>query len=486
MPSVLARVARLWLAHWPALLAWMFAGTLGHFLVLKLAAWVGARSAVGGILLLPVAALALLVAYVAMFLVLRDGMPGLRTVSGLPVDAAERRSAFLDSLLGGILPFVAFYAAWGFIRQDVISYTNDGFEWQFGWGLRAAVEGSSFDTSGTISDLGLNPLTIGLLVIAFAGRWAYKRFGARLPKRAGTARLAGIVAVYLEALWVYLAAYLVTDLVAVGTEWVQTRQGTAWLADLRGGMTGWLAPLGYLSDAVGLLLSEAGGIVLLPIAWLTIAGVVYGQAVKATAPRLSGGREGSRVDRARRRYAAIPERARRRITDYWESLVVGRFRPVWAAIVLMWRAGPVLIAGYVLLFTLVAFGQQWLLIGASRAIGPHESPAFWAPVSLAVVSIVAVLVEPVRFSVIAATYDATVTRLVRTEQAIVAAATGDGSGAASSAAPAGPAEDASAGDRDAEVRESVGIRRVRRQRDDEVGGRVAGQQDEGRDVERGD
>lgn len=424
MPSVLVRAVRLWLAHWPALLAWMIGGTLVHFLVLKLASWVGARSAVAGILLLPVAALALLVAYVAMFLVLRGSMPGLRTVASVPEAAADRRTAFLDGLLGGILPFVAFYAAWGFIREDVITYTNDAFEWQLAWGLRAVVDGVDFDTAGTISDLGFTPLTVGILVIAFAGRWAYKRYGARLPRRAGTARLAGIVAVYLEALWVYLAAYLVTDAVALVSGWVQTRQGLVWLADLRGGMTGWLAPLGVAWDAIGLVLSEAGGIVLLPLAWLTIAGVIYGQAVKATAPRLSGGRAAGRLDRMRRTYRVLPERARRRIGDYWEGLVVGRFRPIGAAIVLMWRAGPLLIAGYVLLFTLVGFGGQWLLVGASRALGPHDA-TFWAPISLALVSLVTVLVEPVRVSVIAATYDATVARLVRAEEAAVEGSAGD-------------------------------------------------------------
>lgn len=474
MPSVLVRAVRLWLAHWPALLAWMLGGTLVHFLVLKLAAWVGARSAVGGILLLPVAALALLVAYVAMFLVLRGSMPGLRSVASVPADAGDRRTAFLDGVLGGILPFVAFYAAWGFIREDVISYTNDAFEWQLAWGLRAAVEGLDYDTAGTISDLGFTPLTIGLLVIAFAGRWAYKRFGSRLPRRAGAARLAGIVAVYLEALWVYLAAYLVTDLVALVAGWVQTRQGLVWLADLRGGMTGWLAPLGLVWDVVGLVLSEAGGIVLLPIAWLTIAGVIYGQAVKAAAPRLSGGRAVERLSRVRRTYHVLPARARRRIGDYWESLVVGRFRPIGAAIVLMWRAGPLLIAGYVLLFTLVEFGEQWLLVGASRALGPHEW-SFWVPVSLALVSLAAVLVEPVRISVIAATYDATVARLVRSEQ--------DDDSAEPAA---GPATDASADDVEAVDRADL----VLAQRDGdrhgetvESAGSVGGQQDEGGEVD---
>jgi len=446
--SVLARAGRLLAAHWPALLAWILGGTLVHFLVLKLAAFVGAGSAVGGILLLPLAALALLIAYVAMFLVLRDGMPGLRALAPLPDDRGERRAAFLDGVLGGILPFVAFYAAWGFIREDVIAYTNDAFEWQFIRSLNAVVEGSDYDTSGTISDLGINPLTIGLLVIAFAGRWALKRFGARAPK------LLGLVAVYLEALWVYLAAYLVTDLLSLVTDWVQSRQGIIWLEDLRSGLTGWLSPLGFLWDGVELLLGEAGGIILLPVAWLTIAGVIYGQAVKASAPRLSG----ARIDRVRARYGTLPARLRRRIRDYSDSLVVGRFRPIGAAVALMWRAGPVLIGGYILLFTVVEFAEQWLLVGASRALGPHEYETFWVPMSVALVMTVTIVAEPVRVAVIAATYDRTVTLLQ----------------------PAGSADS---------VEPDIGEHGIGAEAagdlHDQIAGSVAGKQHEGREVEGG-
>lgn len=404
MFTVTARAGRLLAAHGPALLAWMLGGTLAHFLLLKLAALVGARSAVGGILLVPLAALALLISFVAMLLVLRDGMPSLRALAPLPgtsrSDRVARRAAFLNGVLGGILPFFAFYAAWGFLRTDVAAYLNDAFEWQFAWGLRAAVDGTAFDTSGTIDDLGVTPLTVGILVTAFAGRWAFKRFGTRLP------RLVAIFAVYLEALWVYLAAYVLADLIGTFTTWVQTRQGLVWLADLRAGLTGWLEPVGVVWDAVEWALGEAGGIMLLPLAWLTIAGVIYGQAVKAEAPRLAG----RRIDGIRTRYGAIPQRLRRRLSDLWGG-ATGRFRPIWAAILLMWRAGPVLIGAYVLLFTIITLGEQWLMIAVSRAVGPHDVLTLWAPITLAIVTGVGVIVEPVRIALIASTYDDTVARL---------------------------------------------------------------------------
>ena len=42
------------------------------------------------------------------------------------------------------------------------------------------------------------------------------------------------------------------------------------------------------ADELGLPDDGSGGIILLPVAWLTIAGVVYGQAVKAEALRAVG------------------------------------------------------------------------------------------------------------------------------------------------------------------------------------------------------
>lgn len=396
MVGIVTRTGRLLWEHWPALLAWFLAGTLGHFVLLRLASLVGAATAVGGILLLPMAALALLVAYVAMLLVLRDGMPALRERAPLPAGGAERRAAFLNALLGGILPFVAFYAAWGFIREDVAAYINGAYEWQFAWGLYAVAEGTDYDTAGTIDDLGVNALTIGIVVVAFAGRWAYKRFGARLPK------WTGVIALYLEALWIYLAAYIIADLLGTVSAWVQSRQAMVWLADLRGALTGIFAPIGFLWDGVAWLLGEAGGVILLPVAWLTIAGVVYGQAVKATAPELSG----TVITRVRSRYGTLPQQVRRRLGEIWES-ITSRFRPIGRALLLMWRAGPVLIGGYVLLLTVIELGEQWLLVGMSRAIGPQELQAFWFPASVGLVMVVALVAETIRIALIAATYDAT-------------------------------------------------------------------------------
>ena len=78
MLSIITRTARLAGAHWPALVAWFLAGWLARYLLIELAAVVGASALLGGLLIMPLAILARLISFVAMFLVLRPGMPHLQ------------------------------------------------------------------------------------------------------------------------------------------------------------------------------------------------------------------------------------------------------------------------------------------------------------------------------------------------------------------------------------------------------------------------
>lgn len=397
MIAVAVRAARLFAAHWPALLAWYLAGALANYVVVEVAGFVGAYTAIGGLMIMPLAILAPLTAYVAMFLVLRDGMPQLQKLAPRSPDARERRRQFVSALLGGILPFFAFYTAWGFLRGDMQDYTERALEVRR---TASQVSGVVFESQGTVDRLGFDVVTIPIIVLAFAGRWAYKRWNARLP------RWSSPLAVYLEAVWVFLTLYLISDGLGQITGWVQSRQAMVWLADFRAGLTGVLAPVAFVWDGVEWLLGEAGGILLLPIAWLTIAGVLYGQAVAASAPKLAG-----RVpERVRTRYGTIPARARRRMNDVGGSLVA-RFRPIGAALVLMWRAGPALIGGYVLLFTLALALEPLVGLGLTRLVGPHDVDGYWMVFDELLVLAVGLVIEPIRVALVAGAYDRTLARL---------------------------------------------------------------------------
>ena len=389
---------RLLAAHWPALIAWFLAGQLAGYLALRLAGSVGAYSAVGGFLILPLGALAQLISIVAMLLVLRDGMRELRAIAPRPSDAVSRRRSFVDALMGGILPFFAFYFAWGYLREDFAVYLRVALDAQQVLALNAALAGEEFTRTGTVDDIGFDRITVTLIVVAFALRWAWKRWRVSLPK------VLSIVAVYVETLWIFLTLYLINDLIGVFTVWVDHRQAMVWLSDAREWVNGYLVPVAWLWDGVEWFIGEAGGIILLPVAWITIAGVIYGQAVAAEAPRLSG------AERLQSHISRVPSWVRRRMIDFGLQLA-SLFRPIWSALVLMWRAGPVVIGSFVLLFTIVLALERASTAGIVRLIGPHDRVSFWEIVFPLVGLGIAMVMEPLRISLIAAAYDGTIGRL---------------------------------------------------------------------------
>jgi len=391
MIAILSGAGRQLLAHWPAIMAWFLAGTLANWAMIQLAAWVGAYSALGGALLLPLAILARLVSYVAMFLVVRDGMREMRRIAPLPESGAERRTQFLDALLGSILPFVAFYAAWGLLREDVSSYYTRVLE----LGMWSGEEGD-----GQNGWLSLSVWTVALIVVAFALRQVLRRFAKRLP------RWLAVFSVYLELLWVFLTATLIGDVVREVTAWVGSRQALVWVDDVRTWLSAQLVPVAWLWEAVEWVLGEAGGIILLPLAWLAIAGVVYGQAVAPQPVRVRG----ALAEAARERWAAAPAWLRARARDVWDELVA-RVRPIGRALVLMWRAGPVLIGGYVLLYTVLLALESLVGIGVTRLFGPNDVGGFWMVNDQLILLAIPVIIEPLRIVLVSSSYDQVIGRL---------------------------------------------------------------------------
>lgn len=381
--------------HWPTLLAWYLAGSLGRYGVIQIAGFVGAHNGLAGYLLLPLAILCRLTAFVAMLLVLRDGMRELDALAPLPDDPQIRRRAFVDALLGGILPFFAFYAAWGYLREDAAAYSARALE--VNKGLIAA----GMDQPGIPGDLTLSAWTIVLIVVAFAARWAWKRYREKLP------RALAVGAVYLEALWVFLSVIVIADVLGGVSEWVSTRQAMVWLDDLRETVTAGFAPVAFVWEGIEWLLGEAGGIILLPVAWLTIAGVIYGQAVAPQTVRLSG----RIVARARARFDTVPSRLRARLKDIWSDFI-GRFTPIGRALLLMWRAGPLLIGSYVLLYTVLLWLEGWLSFGVLHSFGPQDLTSFWLVNDALILAAVPLIIEPLRLVLVAGTYDAVIGRLV--------------------------------------------------------------------------
>lgn len=405
MLGILTTTGRVLLRHWPALMAWYLAGVLVHYAIAQVAGFIGAYSATVGFLVLPLAILARLVSLVAMFLVLRDGLLNLQEVAPLPEAPVERRRTFLSALLAGILPFFAVYWAQGLLREDVNAYSARALEVRTDIIFAASADGGGpVSNQDTVLNLPLNLWTIAIIVVAFAGRWAWSKWSARLSTWLSP------VAVYFEVVWVFFSVMVLGDLFDTVKAWVDGRAAMAFLEDVRERVLEVVAPLRWLWEAIGWVLSEAGPVLVAPLAWLTIAGVVFGQAIVAEKLRL----ENQLIARFRQHATVIPNPVVRRLKDLGEELGA-RFRPIGRAVLLMWRAGPILVASYALFYVAAKALESYLTFGITRLIGPHEFLT-WA-IALPVVSLLPLLItEPVRIAVVSGAYDATLGRLRRRPQ----------------------------------------------------------------------
>lgn len=386
------KTVRLLATYGPLLVACYLAGMLLHHLLIQFAGFVGAWVEELGTLLLPLAVLARLLALVAMLVVLRDG---LANVGALPDSGRSPARRFTDALLAGILPFVAFYAARGYLADDVTSYFHRLIEVRADLILTATAEGQSAPEQPTSEVLGVSVTAIAIIVAAYALRWLWGRYRARLP--AGFA----LGAVYLETLWIYLSVTLISRGFEAFGAWVDSRQAMAWLADLRAGLTGWLAPLGATWDTVVLIIGEAAKVTIAPLAWLAIVGVIYGRSVQLTEPKIAVPKAAARIDE---RYQHLPEQVRSRLGDLWRDFA-SRFTPIWRAVLHMRTAGPMFIGGYILAFTAVLFLEGALRVGVFRALGPHDINSFWLLADSLILLIVPLVIEPIRMALVASSYD---------------------------------------------------------------------------------
>ena len=184
---VLRTAGRALAATWPALLAWFLAGWTLRLLLLRFAGWAAENvDPLVGQLIVPLAVLARLASYVAMFLIVRPALPSYRRLDAVADRSQEGPApSFLASWANtvgrAILPFFVIYAAWGLIADDAFDYSSAALDQM---NLDKAAGTTPLDTPFTWQ-------TISIVVVAFVLRRVLAHFGPRVPA------WVGIVAVYL-------------------------------------------------------------------------------------------------------------------------------------------------------------------------------------------------------------------------------------------------------------------------------------------------
>ena len=244
-------------------------------------------------------------------------------------------------------------------------------------------------TAAEALSVSFGALSVSMVALAFGLRLLLTRLEDRLP------RWTSAIAVYLEAVWVLVSVLVLSTLLAKVPEWLASRRMFSWLLDRLDDLRGTFAWLGPLVDGLGPAWSLVSDVVLLPLAWLALAGVVFSGLL---ADRELG-HEPHHVTRLRGRFALLPGRWRR-LVELATRAVVERWEPVRRIAVVVWRAGPAPIAAYLLAFAVLQSSTSWLDVLVSHVAGPHEQ-GWWMGTAGTIELAIDTLVVPLQLALVA-------------------------------------------------------------------------------------
>lgn len=368
---------RLWLRFLPQLLAIALVGTLAHTLLIEGAVTLGCINRLAGLVSLTLVVLLHLIVIVALFETLRPALPAITAAARAEVEPAP--AAAEPQGLGGriatvlslaLVPFFAYYAAWGFLGDTIRSYSRAGL-----------ARANPFDPaqSGPLLDVSGG----WWLVASVALIWVIRRIAKALKARSDRT-IWSLLIVLCEAGWAFVGIYVIA-------EW-------------KGGVLGWLADREIsdvardvwhaISQPVGV--ARASGLVpveqtppgliealtalffyaLLPVVWLTLAALIYRYDVhRAEAGDLTGGV--SPVEAAVGRWQALPKWLRDFVGHFWAG-TLKRYRALANSVRLTFASGLISIVVLILLYRAIDWLSAWAWLGLVRLIGPRADTVWEA------------------------------------------------------------------------------------------------------------
>ncbi|MFI5912897.1 hypothetical protein [Dactylosporangium sp. NPDC051541] len=270
--------------HFPTLLAVSAGGVAAQWGATRLAVVASNWHPLAGALTLMVVPLLVLMTYVLMMRVVRGSLPFARTVHD---GSGTYQRGLLDHLGSVLLPFLAVWSAQGYLDDTIEQYRFDVWQDYRKARFAAVLEDRPLPLTDTERlDLGLSTAVVAVIVLAFAARWALGRL--RRPRTEGGPprgpRWLGVVAAYLESVWLMLVFIPLAALPELLNGRLGDLRIVSWYSDLQIGVTDRIGevsnPLALAAGAVlavpVLLLANAQTVILAPVAWLTVGAVVYG------------------------------------------------------------------------------------------------------------------------------------------------------------------------------------------------------------------
>jgi len=425
----LLRPLILWVQYWPQLAAWYLLGYLGRRGAIELAARAGYDNDFWASLIMPLAGLARLAAFIGMFLVLRSAFPVLASYP-------PRSTRQIDIFCTIVVPFFAIYLAWQLFREDWLAFEARALLYR----IDASVL-SPEPTELHPDSVPVGTSTVVLIGVALASRYLLSRLKDTLP-----AWMIG-VRVYVDALWVFLVLSFSVNRgltwVINPAGWIAERRIVVWFTTTREQLFSHFQPLETAwATAMWALRTVFGGAAV-PLMWLAVASIVYGVTLtvnwRDTFHRVAGRPATSVFERAapaqkrlHTRWSAVPKSLREKTRDHAVGKL-GKFRPIADSARLILHGGVLALSLYVLGYLGLAWldmagsfyrtqlGDGYLFRGVAWALGPLPNVVranFTGTLSL----LSHLLIEPLRICLIASTFAYCLERVTRADQATAATA----------------------------------------------------------------
>ncbi|MGH9916441.1 MAG: hypothetical protein ACRD63_14270, partial [Pyrinomonadaceae bacterium] len=191
---------RLWWRFWPQLFAVVLLGVIASNILMQLAVDAAFANHYAGLALLTLVALAQLVTTVCMIQIIRPGLPALNAAQEKRQpdngeDTARKSLSRLATMVSvALIPFFAYYAAWGFLANTVRQYS------------RAALEQMPFgESGGNVLDV----LDSRWIHLSVAVSWAVRQLAKIMKEKTGQS-VWQIIMVVCETNWVFIGLYIVS------------------------------------------------------------------------------------------------------------------------------------------------------------------------------------------------------------------------------------------------------------------------------------
>jgi hypothetical protein len=394
---------RLLWRFWPQLIALVLIGILAGDLLLQLAARMAYVDHMLGLALLTLVALAQLIVTVAMFQTLRPALPAVRAAQAAAAGAGAQEPGsggvqIARMVTVALLPFFAYYAAWGFLGDTVRRYS------------RLALDMAPFGESGNVLDV----LDSRWLLFSVALSWVIRAFAKSRQKKRSASAFWQIVVVVCETNWIFVGLYVISRWKDDVLEWIMGRD--IWSL-LQAAADGLAAPVGAALAAAMVPVEETSAglattlidlffFMLLPVIWLVMTALIYGYDIRSE-------RQLMRADRKFRRLGARYRTIPRFLRDFVEHFIEGyrsRYLPVANGVRITLSSGLVLIVTLIVGYRLIDWAAAWAWLGTARLVGPHDIDT-WQVLAKGVSllfgspyqdSSTGILVEPLRICFLAA------------------------------------------------------------------------------------